>query len=163
MDDLDTAFPDARFVWTHRDPTEVMVSVADVYMEMATQFGAEPRPEWYAEVNVEHWSLGIERALDFRDRGNYARFYDVDFRSMQRDPLGEIRGLYRWLGEPVTTEFEAGMEQWWHDNSARREHNVHPDPATFGLDLDQVRPLFAGYATRAADWTGPGRAAAAAS
>ena len=158
MDALDSAFPDARFVWTHRDPTEVMVSVADVYMEMATQFGAEPRPTWYAEVNVEHWSVGMERALAFRDRGNDGRFYDIDFRTMQSDPLGEIRRLYGWLEEPVSPEFEAGMEQWWHENGERRGQNVHPDPAAFGLDLDQVRPLFAAYAARAAQWTGRGRA-----
>ena len=30
LDHLDEVFPDARFVMTHRDPTEVMVSVADL-------------------------------------------------------------------------------------------------------------------------------------
>ncbi|HEY6531000.1 MAG TPA: sulfotransferase [Acidimicrobiales bacterium] len=153
MDALDSAFPDARFVWTHRDPTEVMVSVADVYMEMATQFGAEPRPRWYGEVNIEHWSLGMERALAFRDAGNEDRFYDIDFRTMQADPLGEIHRLYEWLGEPVTPEFDDGMQRWWRENSERRTENVHPDPAEFGIDLEQVRPLFSDYAERAADWT----------
>ena len=33
LDYLDRVFPDARFVMTHRDPTDVMLSVADVYAE----------------------------------------------------------------------------------------------------------------------------------
>ena len=31
------AFPDARFVMTHRDPTDVMVSVVDVFSEVSTE------------------------------------------------------------------------------------------------------------------------------
>ena len=45
-----------------------------------------------------------------------------------------------------------------HDHAATtvlatREQNVHPDPATFGIDLDAVRPLFADYTARMARWT----------
>ena len=34
--------------------------------------------------------------------------------------------------------------------------NVHPDPAMFGLDLDEVRPLFAEYVDRSKRWTAEG-------
>ena len=37
------------------------------------------------------------------------------------------------------------MRQWWAENAANREPGGHADPATFGLDLDQIRPLFADY------------------
>ena len=35
---LDAVFPDARFVMTHRDPTDVMLSVADVYADIGGVF-----------------------------------------------------------------------------------------------------------------------------
>jgi hypothetical protein len=95
----------------------------------------------------------MERALAFRDRGNDHRFYDIDFRTMQTDPIGEVTKLYAWLGEPVTPEFEAGMSRWWQEFAANREQNVHPDPATFGIVLDDVRPRFADYTARMAQWT----------
>jgi len=72
---------------------------------------------------------------------------------MQRDPVGEVRGLYAWLGEPVTDAFATGMERWWHDNNDDRDANVHPDAAEFGLDLDEVRARFTTYTTRAQQWT----------
>ena len=72
---------------------------------------------------------------------------------MQTDPIGEVTRLYAWLGEPVTAEFEAGMARWWQENAATRVQNVHPDPATFGIVLDDVRPLFADYTARTAQWT----------
>jgi hypothetical protein len=72
---------------------------------------------------------------------------------MQRDPIEQVRNLYDWLGEPVTAAFEAGMRNWWEANAEHRAPNIHPDPAAFGLDLDQVRATFAQATARAAAWT----------
>jgi Sulfotransferase family len=153
LDQLDRSFPDARFVMTHRDPADVIVSVADVYLEIGSMFSDEIDLHYLGALNLEHWSVGMERALAFRDRGNDHRFYDIDFRTMQTEPIGEVTRLYAWLGEPVTPEFEAGMTRWWEEFAANREPNVHPDPATFGLVLDDVRPRFADYTARVAQWT----------
>jgi Sulfotransferase family len=150
---LDRAFPDAKFVMTHRDPTDVMLSVADVYADIAGGFTDHLDREYLGRLNVNQWSLGMDRALKFRDDGADDRFYDIDFRAMQADPIGEVSGLYAWLGEPVTADFESGMRGWWAANAENREPSTHPDPATFGLDLDEVRPRFAEYSARAKEWT----------
>ena len=153
LDDLDHVFSDARFVMTHRDPTDVMVSVADVYADIAGLFTDDLDRRYLGELNVEHWSVGMDRALRFRADGADARFYDIDFRAMQADPVGEVRGLYAWLGEPVADEFETGMRSWWARNEASHEPSRHSSPETYGLDLDTVRPLFADYVEHAARWT----------
>jgi len=77
----------------------------------------------------------------------------MDFRAVQRDPIEAVRGLYAWLGEPVSETFETGMQRWWKENAASRTANVHPDPATFGIDPDKIRPMFAGYVERMETWT----------
>ena len=154
LDHLDGVFPDARFVMTHRDPTEVMVSVADVYNEVGRQFSDDIDLAYLGRLNVQHWTVGMARLLRFRDEQGDDRFYDMDFRAVQRDPIGQVRGLYDWLGEPVTAPFEAGMRRWWEANAETREVNVHPDPAEFGLDLDVVRGQFAEYSARIPGWTG---------
>ena len=153
LDALDRAFPDARFVMTHRDPTDVMLSVSGVYADIAGMFTDDLDRIYLGRLNVEHWSVGMDRAMRFRDHGNDDRFYDIDFRAMQMDPIGEVRGLYGWLGAPVTDDFESGMRRWWKENAENREPSTYADPATFGLDLDEIRPLFAEYVTRAAGWT----------
>ncbi|MFA5883270.1 MAG: sulfotransferase [Acidimicrobiia bacterium] len=153
LDHFDRAFPDARFVMTHRDPAEVIVSVADLYAEVGQMFSDDLDLRYIGRLNVEQWSVGMRRALAFRDAGNDDRFYDIDFRAMQQDPIAEVRGLYAWLGEPVSEEFETGMRRWWQENAETRATSVHPDPATFGIDLAAVRPLFADYVTRVAAWT----------
>jgi hypothetical protein len=151
---LDRVFPDARFAMTHRDPTDVLVSMADLYGDSSRTFADEPvDPRYFGQLGVEHWSLAMERVLAFRDAGNDDRFYDIGFRAMQRDPLGEIRGLSAWLGEPVSDTFDDGLRHWWRENGENREPNTHPDPAFFGLDPDRIRPLFADYVSHAAVWT----------
>jgi Sulfotransferase family len=138
---------------THRDPTDVILSVADVYADMIGGFTDHIDRGYIGRLNVEHWSLGMERALKFRDAGADDRFYDIDFRAMQADPIGEVRGLYAWLGEPVSDEFEARMRSWWTESAQQREPSTHVDPMEFGLDLEKVRPLFGQYVTSAARWT----------
>jgi hypothetical protein len=152
---LNRVFPDARFVMTHRDPTDVMVSVADVFAEVQGMFADEIDRPYLGALNVQHWSLGMRRALEFRASGNDDRFFDLDFHAVQRDPINEVRRLYDWLGEPVTAEFEAGMARWWKEMAENREHNVHPPAEAFGLDLDAIRPLFADYVASAQKWCAP--------
>ncbi|OBB80570.1 sulfotransferase family protein [Mycolicibacterium peregrinum] len=147
------AFPDARFVMTHRDPTDVILSVADLYADIIGTFTDQIDRPYIGRLNVEHWSLGMDRALGFRSEDNGDRFYDIDFRAMQADPIGEVTALYSWLGQPVTDEFAERMDSWWTHAAAEREPSSHADPAMFDLDLDQVRPRFARYAEHAARWT----------
>ena len=156
---LDQAFPDARFVMTHRDPTEVVLSVASLYAEIRPMLSDHVDLASLGPLNVGQWSLGMRRALEFRAGGQDHRFFDMDFAAVQRAPLDEVHRLYRWLGEPVSPEFDAGMRRWWHENAESRERLDRPDPATYGLNLEQVRPLFADYVAQAAKWTAPRRAA----
>lgn len=131
---LDAVFPDAKFVMTHRDPTDVMLSVCDVYADICGTFTDDLDRELIGELNVKQWSLATDRALAFRR-------------------AGEVRGLYAWLGEPVTDEFSSRMERWWKDNAEQREPAPVRDPADFGLDLDALRPRFADWVAASTRWT----------
>ena len=148
LDALNEVFPDARFVMTHRDPTDVILSVAELYADIVGGFTDHLDRRYLGQLNVEHWSVGMRRALRFRDGEADNRFYDIDFRAMQADPIREVRGLYAWLDEPVGDEFESRMRTWWAEAALEREPSSHADPVAFGIDLDKVRPLFADYVAR---------------
>jgi hypothetical protein len=151
--DLLGVFPDARFVMTHRDPTDVLASVCDVYADIGGTFSDEVDRDYVGRVNIEQWSLGISRVLRLREGPADERFYDIDFRAMQADPIGQVRGLYEWLGQPVSGEFERRMRQWWETNAANREPATHSSLSDYGLDADEVRSSFADYVARAREWT----------
>jgi hypothetical protein len=150
---LDKAFPDARFVMTHRDPTDVLLSVTDVYADIVGGFTDHLDRRYLGELNVHQWSVGMDRAVEFRDGGADHRFFDIDFRAMVADPVAEVRALYAWLGVPVTHQFEAGMRTWWAQNAQTREPKPKADAQDFGLDVDQIRPRFANYVEHSRRWT----------
>jgi hypothetical protein len=153
LEPLAAVFPDAKYVMTHRDPTDVLLSVADLYADIIGSFTDEIDRPYIGRLNVEHWSLGMDRALQFREAGADERFYDIDFRAMQADPVGEVKGLYAWLNELVSDEFANRMQNWWTHAAAEREPSSHADPAEFGIDLDAVRPRFGRYVENATRWT----------
>jgi hypothetical protein len=72
---------------------------------------------------------------------------------MQADPIGEVRGLYEWLGTPVTEEFERRMRRWWEANAENREPSSHSELSDYGLRPDTVRATFADYVGRVQEWT----------
>ncbi len=132
---------------THRDVMEVLPSVADLYSELTNVFTDDLDLHYLGSLNVEHWSTGIQRTLSYR-ADHEDRFFDIDFRAMQADPIGAVRSLYDWLGEEVSPEFEHRMRQWWKRSAENREILQRPGPEVFGIDQQTVRPLFAEYSAR---------------
>jgi hypothetical protein len=149
---LTAAFPDARFVTTHRDPTDVLLSVCDVYADIAGHFTDHLDRQYIGSLNLEQWATGVDRMIEFRDGAGRGRFYDIGFQAMRSDPIAEVHGLYRWLGATPSDEFEVRMRSWWNANAAGREETAHSDPQVYGLDLDRVRRRFATYIARSKEW-----------
>lgn len=146
---LDQVFPDARYWMTHRDITQVLPSVADVYYELIKAVSDDVDTTYIGRLNDECWNLGLKRTIAFRDRpGNERRFFDIHFAPFQRDPMPQIQALYDWLGEPLTDEAKRRMLAW-REETPRDKHGLHEyDAATFGLDLDKVRERFRFYSDR---------------
>jgi hypothetical protein len=150
IETLAREFPDAKFVMTHRDVTEVLPSIADLYSELTKVFTDDLDMNYIGRLNVDQWSTGIARTMKYR-ADNEDRFFDIDFRSMQADPIGSVRSLYDWLGQGVSPEFEQRMTQWWKRSAESREILERPGSEVFGIETDSVLPLFAEYSARFTD------------
>ena len=142
-------FPEARFVQTHRDVSKVLPSVCDLYFTLLE--GATPGvdPLYVGELNMEHWSIAMDRMLAFRrDPADDARFFDIGFRDFQADPLGEIRRLYEWLDDELTPATVDRMAAWRADNP-KNKHGVHAyDGDQFGITEQALAQRFSPYRDR---------------
>lgn len=154
LEAINTIFPDARFVMTHRDPARVMRSVCGLYAEYIGKLSDTLDPHYVGALNVEQWSIGMDRTLDFRAAGHDHRFYDIDFPYMQRDPIEAVRGLYAWLDEPISDEFEQNMQTWWAQNAEQRKPATYPSASYFGLNETEVSDRFSAYTSKMRDWVG---------
>jgi hypothetical protein len=152
LETFERVFPEARFVMTHRDVSKVLPSVTDLYCVLLRMGSDDIDPVAVGDLNMEQWGAAIDRVLAYRAAGRDDRFYDIGFGSFQGDMIGEIRGLYDWLGRDFTDETEARMEQWRVDNP-RDKHGGHQyDGAEFGLTEERLAARFGPYRERFAEY-----------
>jgi hypothetical protein len=148
LDVLLQTYPDARLVWTHRDPAVVMPSVASLtgYMRSPTP-GYDPvrfGREW---VSLEE--MVLRRGLSVRDRyPDAGRDHDVHYPDLMRDPIGTIELLYEQFGLQLSGRAADAMRAWI-DAHPQREHGTHRYTAEeFGLSADRLRRGFSFYSER---------------
>lgn len=148
IDALNAVYPDARFVMTHRDVSKVLPSVCALYSTLSTILTERPDPEAIGAHSIEVWRTALERLIDFRDRGNEHRFFDLSFDAVQHDPIGQVTQLYADLGDPLSDEARTRMQDWWVQSSKSRSGPGSYSPETFGLDPTTIAEQFAFYYER---------------
>jgi hypothetical protein len=156
---LAAAYPDARFLWTHRDPAAVMGSVCSLISHTRSWVSDQDESRTVGEEQVALWELALRRALAFREAAGEDRFGDVTFDDLHTDPVRAVAGAYESIGLELGPEGRARLGAWSaaHPPGAHGTHEYALD--TFGLEADAVRRQFAFYLERfAIDPADPPRA-----
>ena len=143
LDALLEAFPDACFVWTHRDPVRAVPSTCS--LNMAFRLGDRvPDPALHGRTQLELWGRGVDRTLAARRRLG-SRFLDVLQREIAEDPLGVVRRIAAHFGFEVSDEALAAMRRF-RDANPRGRHGEHAyRPEDYGLTPGRIRDRFAEY------------------
>jgi hypothetical protein len=151
IDALDDAYPDARYVWTHRDPLAVITSVCSLVTMVREAFVSNPEPAELGPILGRNWAQGVTQAMRFRDRIGEDRFLDVAHGEQLRDPLATVAHVHQWLGWPMSPSVEADVSRWREE----KPKGVHrPDPAAYGIEPLDLRDRFAEYTERFAPFIG---------
>jgi hypothetical protein len=144
LDDLDAVYPEAKFVWTHRDPAVVLGSVCSLISYTRSWVSDRNDADELGREQLSLWAEAIRRAMEFRNRIGEERFADVHFDSLQSDPTEALSAAYEKLG----IELGAGrgnVEAWARDHPPRA-HGIHEFSLDeFGLDPAVVRERFGSY------------------
>ncbi len=149
LDDLLQVYPNARVLWLHRDPVEVVASCCHL-CAMARAIRSD-------SVDLKHIGLSIvnsmlwqlDRGMRTRERQAPDRFLDVGYRDLTRNPMVTAARIYEWLGFPLTAEVEEAFAGYLQRNQRERSQ-YRPDYTleTFGLDAASLRPKFRDYCER---------------
>jgi hypothetical protein len=76
------------------------------------------------------------------------RVLDVQYRDLVADPVATMRRVYEWIGTPFDATADAAVRAHLTAHAQHR-HGVHEYSfAATGLDLAEVRALYAGYMAR---------------
>jgi len=141
-------YPDARLVWTHRDPIAATASFCSLMRMGNGAFGATPDLTWIAENYPWQAVQHADRIMNTRDKLGSDRIVDVHYADLMREPIQTMRTLYRALGDEFTVAAEEGMSAWLADNPQGKFGKHEYALAQFGLTADQVRSKFERYLSR---------------
>jgi hypothetical protein len=145
LDALVEAYPNAKFLWSHRDPAKVMASVCSLIQYVRSWSSDRDDARELGAEQVDSWVEGVGRAMDFRNRVGNDRFADVSFADLQSDPVGTLRASYESLGLTFTDATLHSVKEWadGHKPGARGAHDY--DLSDYGLTPDGVRERFSDY------------------
>jgi hypothetical protein len=141
-------YPDARIIHTHRDPLRAMASMASHATVLRRAFSDDADPRKIAADWADRWARALDKFLAVRDRAPTAQFLDIDFESIERDPLGTVERVYDFLRWPLTDEARAAMLSFLAANP-KNKHGVHSYTLEqFGLSRAAETIRFRNYCDR---------------
>jgi hypothetical protein len=103
MDTIRHVFPDATFVWTHRDPVTVIGSFASLLETLQAMIQYEVDPEVIGRAALDHLVNQVNSGLQARMNLPPSSIVDVPYHKLSADPFTEVPRLYSAIGATWTT------------------------------------------------------------
>jgi Sulfotransferase family len=148
LEAIAAAYPDVKFVMTHRDPARTVPSWASLVSSIFPAPSGERDMIRLGHEVSNHLRVGVENAIDARSRLDNARFLDVHHRQLVSDPMGTVRRVYEFLELDLEPSVGQAISNWQQANRSGA-HGTHGYTAEqFGLSAEQIRSDYDFYLQR---------------
>ena len=144
---LFAVYPDADVIVTHRDPLEVVPSIASLHVVLRRTFSRAVDPLAVGPEVSRMLADDIRRGFAARDDGCAPpeRFLDVWYTQLMDDPLAVVRRIYRHFDLPLSAEVEGRMRMYLATNPKDRNGPHVYSLDRFGLDSEVERARYREY------------------
>ncbi|MBO0610790.1 sulfotransferase family protein [Myceligenerans salitolerans] len=136
-------FPDATFVWTHRDPATVVGSACSLVETLWAPYQIDPDPREIGRLIMDSMVTWVDNALEARLSLPPSSIVDVPYHALSHDPHTEVPRLYSAIGATWTESDAAQLGKVLARPSGTRPHTY--DMARYGLEKAYVEEAFAPY------------------
>jgi hypothetical protein len=150
LEHLLATYPDARIVFTHRDPVKSLTSYSSL-TALVREMGSDHvdkfdvAEDWNRRLKakLEH-AIAVRAAKDYPD----AVFYDMKFSDFVRDQFAVVEKIYDAFDLPMPGAAAARMK-WFIADNPQGKHGIHRYEAhEYGIDPAAVRKDFRPYIER---------------
>jgi hypothetical protein len=142
LDALLAVYPDALIVQTHRAPGVAIASVCSLTAQASAGWSGTFTGEVIGRDQLELWASGLERFAAERTRHDGARFFDVRYEDLVRDPLGTAEAVYGYFGWPLSAAAADAMRQLAAGDASQGRPSHRYTLGEFGLTEEQVAERF---------------------
>lgn len=141
-------YPDARLIWTHRDPGPVTASVSSLNTTLQSTFAKriDPRAvgaEWLAKL--KH---AIDRGMAFDAKAEPGWCVHVHYDEIMRDPVAAMRRIYAHFDEAPSPLHERRIAAWLREKPQTAEGRHVYDPLDFGFSYGELAEIWRPYRER---------------
>lgn len=145
LETIRQVYPDARFVWTHRDPLAALGSFCSIISLAHMGFMGRVDADWLGENMPYQAQLHADRIMDYREANGADSMVDVHYADLLADPIGAMRKLYAEWGDDFTPETEAAMQAWLDENPQGKFGKHEYALEKYGLTVEGARARFERY------------------
>lgn len=144
LDGLLDTYPDARVIFTHRDPREAVASMAGLTARLRMLMS--PMLDKHELGRQLLGTLAAMQEAGERTRDHWpARappFFDLRYRDLVRDPLATVRAVLRHFGLPDDDVVEDRIRGYLRENAQHRHGQHQYSLAEFALEEREIRAIF---------------------
>ncbi|MFM5930362.1 MAG: sulfotransferase family protein [Novosphingobium sp.] len=148
MDAICAVHPAARFAMTHRDPLQVLASIAKMTLTLRRTRYDEVDPHRVGQQMLHFIEWHIARIMAFCDGPQASRVVHVDYYALVADPGGEMARVHGELGMESPDDVMATITGWRRENPKNARGANDYALSQFGLRADAVEERFADYRAR---------------
>jgi hypothetical protein len=146
LETIRDVFPQAKFIFTHRDPAEAISSVGSLIAYTRALFTDDVDPAAIGRELLEgYWPTALEEARRFRGTLPSGHAVDVRHPALRADPIGTADRIYEALALPFTEDARDGMTRFLEARGASPGGRHHHALETLGLSREGLRDRFADY------------------
>ena len=150
LEHLLQTYPDARIVFTHRDPVDSMTSYASLTSLVRSMGSDKVDRMEVAEDWTRRLCRAVEHGLQVREAGEHpdALFYDVQFGDFVKDQFAVVEKIYAAFDLPLPDDAATRMRSFIADNPKGKHGEHQYQPEDFGVKPTRVREEFGAYIKR---------------
>ena len=148
VDAILDVFPDARFIWCHREPVAVTASINSMNRAVMGMYAGNHDHMDKSAIGhavMEWYAMSLEKGLSEREKRDPSLFIDTSQAEFVSQPMAVVEKVYSGFGMELTDAARAAMHAHI-DNNPKGKHGKHEyDVAEYGLTREIIEERFAFY------------------
>jgi hypothetical protein len=147
-------FPDARIIFTHRDPFPAIHSFTMVRESLRGAYCDDIDPKMMGTEILEQASGALDRFVEFRKATPDGAFYDLPFQDSIAGLADRLDELYAFIDAPLPDEVRAILRRKDSERDGHKSRAASREPGHYGLTRERIEERNHDYLAWARDVMG---------